>query len=559
MLTEGFASYMQTYIINKIYPEWQMNERFIVDTQNPALKMDALESTHAIQVPIKHAEEVEEVFDMISYLKGASVVRFAYATLGENNFLKGLQSYMDKHKYSNTVTKDLWAAWEDASGLPVAEMMSSWTKQVGFPLVTVVEEQWKPKEGKCIVTLEQQRFLADGSLPSGSANTTWSFPLFVSTKHGTVKHPDVFMKKRQKFEVKVEKDDKWLKLNGGQNVPLRVNYSADLWERLIQGLERGELKDNCDQTGLLLDARALAEAGKIDPVILLRLLSTFKKEESYHVWGAISSSLNGLGSALVEDKELSSLLRKFAASIVRSKAEALGWSPSPGDDVMTRLLRSRMVNMQCSYDHGNKSIQAEAARRFKRYVANPLSEDVAESVPPDIKVAIFRLVLRNPENANAYEQLRKVHEKVETNIERRDIYNAIGAVPSMDLKVDVLDWATSGEVATQDFTYLFASVATSGTEGLQLTFDYFKENFGSIHAKLKSGSPFMMNHLVSAACGGFASEDKATEIKEFFEEQNVPDIKRTVAQIVEATKTRAKFAAALKSSSPFREYLAKAV
>jgi puromycin-sensitive aminopeptidase len=38
---------------------------------------------------------------------------------------------MEKHKFGNTETYDLWQAWENVSGLPVKEMMASWTEQMG--------------------------------------------------------------------------------------------------------------------------------------------------------------------------------------------------------------------------------------------------------------------------------------------------------------------------------------------------------------------------------------------------------------------------------------------
>ena len=557
-MLEGFASYMQTYIINKIFPEWEMNEQFIVNTQNPALLLDAMQSSHPIQVPIKHAEEVEEVFDLISYQKGASVVRLVYATLGEESFLKGLQDYMDQHKYSNTMTKDLWAAWEDASGLPVAEIMSSWTEQMGFPLVTVVEEEWKPEEGKCILTLEQRRFLADGSVPTGSDDTTWKFPLFVSTKHGTRKLEELFEERRQTFEIDIKTDDKWVKLNGGQDVPLRVNYTSSMWERLIEGLETAEVENNCDQTGLLLDARALTQAQMMDPAILLRLLSTFKKEESYPVWFAIQSCLGALSRALVEEQDLSGKLATFAASLVRDKAEAIGWDSDENDGVTVRLLRSLLVNLQCGYDGSNEAIREEATKRFKQYVKDPTAPGVSKSMPADLKVAIFRVALSNPANEKSYEELREAHEKVGSNVERRDIYFAIGSTYSKENKVDVLDWATSGQVPIQDFAFLFDSVAGDGIQGRQLAFDYFRENFDSIRAKVSSGSPFIFSRVVKACCGGFASEEKASEIEEFFEERDLPDIKRTVAQVVEATRTKAKFAVSLTSSEAFRQYLENA-
>ena len=451
--------------MHKLYPGWQVHEQFIVDTQNPALLLDALQSSHPIQVPIKHAEEVEEVFDLISYQKGASVVRLAYAMLGENCFLDGLREYMDKHKYSNTVTKDLWTAWENASDLPVGDIMSSWTEQMGFPLVTVIEEEWKPEEGKCKLTLEQQWFLSDGSLPSEGLGKIWKIPVFVSTKDGTMKHEDLFEHKTQTFEFDIKADDKWIKVNGGQNVPLRVNYSMEMWERLTKGLEEGQLQDNCDQSGLLVDALALTQAQKLDPVVLLRLLSTFKKEESYPVWKAIRTCVSALSSTLIEEAELSKEFGSFVSSLVNEKAEAIGWDSSSQDELTVRLLRGLLINLQCAFSGRKKSIRDEATERFKEYVKDPFAPGVAERVPADLKRSIFKVALQNPDYPNAYTELREVFTKMTTAIDRKDIYLTIGSTPDSKARMEVLNWATSGEVAIQDFFYAVSSVSANGLEG----------------------------------------------------------------------------------------------
>jgi aminopeptidase N len=68
-LNEGFARWMQFYASDHLYPSWSMWQQFVVDTQAIALNLDALTSSHPIQVPIEHAEEVDQVFDAISYAK----------------------------------------------------------------------------------------------------------------------------------------------------------------------------------------------------------------------------------------------------------------------------------------------------------------------------------------------------------------------------------------------------------------------------------------------------------------------------------------------------------
>jgi puromycin-sensitive aminopeptidase len=59
-----------------------------------------------------------------------------------------LAAYIKKFAYSNAKTEDLWAALEEGSGEPVRTLMHSWTKQQGYPVVSV-----KLKDGK--LQLEQ--------------------------------------------------------------------------------------------------------------------------------------------------------------------------------------------------------------------------------------------------------------------------------------------------------------------------------------------------------------------------------------------------------------------
>ena len=47
--------------------------------------------------------------------------------------------YLKRHEYKNTFTEDLWGALGEASGKPVQEIMSTWTKQMGFPVLKVGE------------------------------------------------------------------------------------------------------------------------------------------------------------------------------------------------------------------------------------------------------------------------------------------------------------------------------------------------------------------------------------------------------------------------------------
>jgi len=48
-----------------------------------ALDLDALDNSHPIEIPVGHPDEVDEIFDIISYSKGASVIRMLHDWIGD--------------------------------------------------------------------------------------------------------------------------------------------------------------------------------------------------------------------------------------------------------------------------------------------------------------------------------------------------------------------------------------------------------------------------------------------------------------------------------------------
>jgi aminopeptidase 2 len=130
-LNEGFATWVGWLAVDHLFPEWNVWVHFIMDDQQRGLSLDGLRSSHPIQVPVRNPSEISQIFDAISYSKGASVIRMLVNYLGEDTFKKGIQEYLKLHKYGNASTADLWTSLADASGKPVHDMMSSWTEHVG--------------------------------------------------------------------------------------------------------------------------------------------------------------------------------------------------------------------------------------------------------------------------------------------------------------------------------------------------------------------------------------------------------------------------------------------
>jgi aminopeptidase 2 len=130
-LNEGFATLMgEVVIADKVFPEWHVNSKFITEHLNDALDLDAKLSSHPIEVDFPDANQVNEIFDSLSYAKAASVLRMLSNYVGEDKFLNGVSIYLKKRLYANSVSRNLWEGISESAGFDVTKMMEIWVGKV---------------------------------------------------------------------------------------------------------------------------------------------------------------------------------------------------------------------------------------------------------------------------------------------------------------------------------------------------------------------------------------------------------------------------------------------
>mmetsp|Transcript_82526 Transcript_82526/g.238452 ORF Transcript_82526/g.238452 Transcript_82526/m.238452 type:complete len:886 (-) Transcript_82526:40-2697(-) len=544
-LNEGFANWMQTFAADKLHPEWHIWESYVGMEQQRALQLDALRSSHPIQVPIGAAETVEEVFDAISYCKGGSVVRMIYAVLGEAHFQQGLRIYFGRHKYGNTETTDLWQAWAEASGKPVAEMMSSWTQQMGFPVLKVLKDPLAA--GATEIEVEQSWFLADGAALSGEdAAKAWVAPVLVGTDAGSA--PAAFLErttKAQKVAIGggAAGAKSWLKVNFGQHVPMRVLYPKETLERLAKNLKSLPAED---RIGLLSDAYALCKAGLLPPPQLVQLLSSYAGEDNDKVWSELSAVLGGLDRVVRQGlgDETAEAFVDFAARLVGPAFGKVGWDEQPGDSDNQRKLRSTLVQLLGKYCYKDAAVVAEAKERFKKFIADP---NDAGALSADIRPAVLSMVVKGEGSSAVFDQLMAAHDAVTDGAVRIHIYGAIGDCPA-SLQRRALEWVLSDAVRSQDLFYIPMSM-TSGREGAEAVFDWVNREYDRIYGRIGTTSMILFQHIVRISGAGFVSAEKAAAVEAFWKAKPVHKmVEKTLEQTVEGIRTNAKFVDHLKPS-----------
>lgn len=234
-----------------------------------AYKLDSLRSSHPIEVPVRDALEVDQIFDAISYRKGCSILRMLAAHLTPNTFIHGVSNYLKAHAYGNATTNDLWKSLSEASGQDVNALMDPWIREIGFPVVTVAEEPGQ-------IGVRQSRFLSSGDAKPEEDKTTWWVPL--ELVNGLHSKDAVKQALTTKEETLRSIDDVFYKLNKDQTGFYRTNYPPARLAKLGAAADRLSVQD---KIGLISDATALAKSGEGATPAVLQLLEGFQGETDY--------------------------------------------------------------------------------------------------------------------------------------------------------------------------------------------------------------------------------------------------------------------------------------
>jgi aminopeptidase N len=233
-LNEGFATWVGWLATDKIHPDWNVWPQFVSEGMQTAFTLDSLRSSHPIEVPVRDALDVDQIFDHISYLKGSSVIRMLAAHLGQETFLKGVSNYLKAHAYGNATTDALWSALSEVSGQDVNALMDPWIRKIGFPVLTVTEEPGQ-------LGVKQTRYLSTGDVKPEEDSTTWWVPLGFEGKAGSKDiHPIPFT---QKQDVVRDVDDSFYKINKDTTGFYRTNYPPARLEQLGKHIDRLSLSD----------------------------------------------------------------------------------------------------------------------------------------------------------------------------------------------------------------------------------------------------------------------------------------------------------------------------
>jgi puromycin-sensitive aminopeptidase len=510
-LNEAFATFMEMLAVDAWKPEWQRWTTFGV-SRAAALSLDGLHSTRPIEFPVTSPRDADAMFDVLTYEKGASVLRMLEQYLGAVVFREGVRDYLRTHKFANADTGDLWAALGRSAQQPIPAVMDGWIFRPGYPVVTL------SRDAGGHLVLAQQRFnYLRAPLPPATAEPEqpWHVPVQLRLYAGGQTTEERVLLAEREARLRVGAGAEAVVANAGGHGFYRVRYAPDLLDALLSRLDT---LAPIERFNLVNDAWALAVAGLMPLTAYLDLTARFRGERDRNVWSVLVASFHAL-NRLAEPGD-----RRRLEALVRDRTmpgfTALGWTPRPGEDELMRQLRGDLVRALGVLGN-DPNVQARAAEVYRAH------RDDAAAVDPNVLPAVIAVLAYAGDAARYDEFLRRFRAAATPQEEQRYLY-ALAGFRDPALMRQTLERAINGEIRTQDAPFVVRGMLMS-VDAREIAWDFVKAQWDTMDRLYPKHA---MRRLAEGVTG-LATPDLEADVRRFFDAKQPQFGGRVLAQYLE--------------------------
>ncbi|XP_057688730.1 endoplasmic reticulum aminopeptidase 1b [Corythoichthys intestinalis] len=538
-LNEGFAKFMEFIAVDMTYPELQANDLFLGKCYH-AMEVDSLSSSHPISTPVENPTEIQEMFDEVSYDKGACVLNMLKDFLTPEAFEVGIIRYLKRYSYRNTANSHLWESltnicnsnelhnasskqiefcWKhslksgeyqyDGNKFDIKTIMDTWTLQKGFPLVNVDLRNRK-------LMLTQQRYVKIDGKPTTTTSTptttvtqtekqVWQIPLTYKTSASDTTHH--FLMKSAVDLVRVPNPVDWIKLNVDMSGYYIVHYGKDGWKSMINLLQNNHTAlSSKDRASLIHDVFRLVNIEKLGLETALDLSTYLSKETD------IMAVTQGFGELvpiykMIERREISILengMKAFMLDLFKDLIDNQSWDDS--GSTSERTLRSYLLLFACVRNY--TPCVTKATQLFNIWK----NSHGIISLPNDVTLAVYAVGAQTPEGWDfLFEHYRR---SLQMSVKNR-IKIALTISPLRDKLKKILAESLLGEVIkTQELPEVLVSVSRN-PKGHRIAWDFLRANWGTLIQKFEIGSSSIA-HMVTGVTNAISTKTLLTSVWKFF-------------------------------------------
>jgi hypothetical protein len=502
-LNEGFATWMSWKPLEAWKPEWNMDQQEIAETLD-SLNSDSVPSVRIIRANAETPADIQALFDGIAYGKAGSVLRMVEAYVRPDVFQKGVNAYLEKHKYANATAEDFWNQIAETSGKPVDKIMSSFTEQPGAPLVSVKTEC---QGDKTVATLSQERYMSDASKMASGTSEIWPIPvnLLPSATRKPVFH--LLTQKEETFDL--QGCSEWVYANAGGRGYYRSSYEPEAFTKMASVVENTFSAD--ERVRVPSDAWALVRVGRMKIGSYLDLLQKMQGERSRAVVQGMTEHIPQIHDNFVAEADRPAF-EKWVRDFLTPIANELGENPVPGEPAERQALRGDVFNILAQYGRDPQVI-ARMRALTDQYLKDP------QSASPDLAGKALTISALNGD-ASLYDLYVAHLKTAKTPEEYGNYLHALGFFPEAPLAKRTFDLVLGPDVKNQDlFALVFPFINyRTQTEAWQL----FKTDFPVIMKKIDASDAVELAQLAGVFCDASLRDDS----QKFFGEKNLPGTER---------------------------------
>ncbi len=522
-LNESFATFMSYRSVNAVFPKWKMDKQYFDEVIATAFSADALKTTHPISVDVHTPEEINEIFDEISYEKGGTVLHMLEDYSTPKVFREGLHNYLRQHSYSNATKYDLWGAIRDAAkksspqrASQIKAFADKWLDYTGYPIVI------SQRIGSTL-KLRQVRFVVSNI--SGS-NPSKPWPIMLKYTEGGSDPEAVFMDKSE-MDLKLRTSG-MVKLNYGQDYLYRVKYDSDTLQGIGSAIKAGKI-NGVDAWGVEDDLFTLARGGAIKANEYMKFIGDYCMDADYPANIGINWHLFWLESKLY-DTDMLGGIKQLELEFGRRTIERLGWAKRANEENTDTMLRGLAIEALGRLGDG-KAISFAKEKMEQRISGN--------EIDPNIRSAVYYTYAWNGGSAE-FRALSGLYLKESNPEEKRRLLQAFGSFTSESVIKEALAFSMSKGVRLQD-SFVIPTVLSSNPKALEYIPAWTYSQWKTLMERYDIGT-----HMLQRFVDNFSSCYKISDynkLKAFFsKKQNLRgDVKKSLAQALEKIETNIKF------------------
>jgi aminopeptidase N len=500
-LNEGFATWMENKPVAAWHPEWNIPQDVAEGTQR-TLDYDAQRTTRTIRAKADTPDEINEMFDGISYGKAGAVLLMVENYLGKETFRRGVHNYLAAHMYGNATAEDFWNAQTAESKKPVNKIMESFVAQPGVPILS-----FNAQSGS--VAASQQRFFLSPSMKAEKAQS-WTVP--VCMKAGEAKEDCEVLSAAQQSLKTVQAP--FFFANAEGKGYYRSTYPTDGYAKIVDNVETGLTPE--ERISFLGDTWAQVRADKISVGDYLTLAAAVKDDTSAPVINTALGPVRTVDTRIADTDEQREALAAWVRKNFKPAYERLG-EASDSDTPEKKELRATLFAYLGTLGK-DPDVIAQAKQIAEKYLADPSS---VEGTLAQTATGISAI------NGDAafYDQLQKTFETSANPQLQETALRLLAQFKDPSLEHRTLDYTVSGKVRNQDAAIQLL-IMLQGRETRDPAWLYIQQNWDKVQAQLTTA---MGGYLVGGT-GSFCSAEARDQVESFFSAHKVPASERALTR-----------------------------